>query len=340
MTHLGSLLSFWVLTAFENVAALRLPHSEELVAPKPAVALMLVGKVMDSTGNQSRFVKGETFDIFSVLTGANVDEVESESPSVTEGDAWANIQANLIKPMKETYGYDVDIFLCVDKVVGQVPDGVKVSTFYAQNQQQRANHCARNFIKDNSTYEWVIKARADFLYYRPIPDLREFSGDYIYSRFRHSTNIAHLTSDHVSFRPCTAGGIPKVRDLFYDMGYVNDDAIFVVPKALVPNVFYGVAKDRQVAPKALVHSESEFQDPGRKMPEEVWSKYLCDRGVMSMPLAVAGYPRHDCAGCKHQLYSQDCAKAPINKNCGRDAKDISKLHQMMKERYSQGLDMC
>jgi len=324
-----SLLRFMI--PFGGVTAVRLSTTSQNTTSlihnnNPAVAIMIVGRrlspdeadkldssTMDSNSPMNEILSGLTGeDQLFPMANKQFIGVAKENQ---QDDIWGNMQTSLHSPLSKTY--EVDTILCVDSydIGGSAPLNVQAHAFPAESQLERWHECLKRIVSDK--YEWIIKVRPDYFYYKPIPDLSTFNNNYIYTRFRTAGGIQHLTSDHFSYTycdpGCNAGGI----------GYMNDDMLFVMPASVV-SILNGTSLPKQ-----------HLQVPPSWVPlvwaEGVWSKLLLDAGILTMPLAAPGFPRHDKFG--HHGASAPCADVPVAKNCGDDAMEISDVHETLRDHH-------
>lgn len=328
-----SLVCFMI--SFAGVTALRLSATNQNTQ-KPFVAVMIVGRQLTQDGvSLGHFldITEPNYEINKVLCGLTG---EDESISFVDNDTdieladkssnnekddilgnihdiWGNIQTNLIFPLNKTY--NVDTILCVDGYDEPAPLNVQVHTFPANDQVERWRACLKRIVADK--YEWIIKTRPDYFYYKPIPHPSTLNKNYIYTRFRLAGGIKHLTSEHFSWdycnEKCNADGI----------GYVNDDMLFFMPASLV-NVLNGTSLLKQ----DLKVPESWIPIPGWE--EGQWTRKLIDAGILSMPLAAPGFPRHDRFG--HRKKSEPCAYVPIAKHCSDGAMKIFDVHKTLQRK--------
>lgn len=298
------------------------------------VAVMFVGRALNWEKSEASFLQSANKDsnanektlFFSQFTGTE-DGIPKESAGFhseeeQKDDIWGNMEANLIAPLEKDY--NVDLIVCVDKFEGEPPRGVQVYAFGAKNQQSRFNGCLQR-TNAKSNYKWIVKSRPDFFHYRPIPQLSTLDDKYIYTRFRLAEGIQQLTSDHFSYNYCDEcwhqeNKHEKKNTHATKKGYVNDDMLMVMPASVV-SLLTGTTNSQQ----ALHVPASWINIPG--WAEGKLTKELFNRGVMTMPLAAPGYPRHD--RFSHQASSKPCSVKPVAKHCGADDMKMSDLHKTL-----------
>jgi len=293
----------------------------DVLRDRPRVAVLIVGKSFNSrrmanssslsnASLQDRGAGAGTTDatnMFDFMTGEdNTDDGDTlqfeREPGVVNR-TWDNILNMLIKPVKKTHW--VDVILCIDKKVNDVPPEVThVFAISAPSQEERGLQCLAKIRNNHRTYEWLIKTRPDFMFYRPFPSMTSFLPGYVYTRFRAVAGISNLTSDHFSWDYCTSrcNAGPPGR-----YGYMNDDMVRVVPAALMQFAFRSLGDTTKVKTPQTWIAYKNF-------PHEVGlSLFWLERGIRTMPLACPGYPRH--ARYHHHELSYPCSTVPVKKNC-------------------------
>jgi len=307
------------LNTFNSISGLRVSVPSELkeeVDIKPCVAVLLSGRLLNFDTLQANFMVRKHSSIFEFLTGAEVHDTVDLVPETESLSIWQHIKDNLIKPLSQSLA--VDTYICTDAILGQVPAHVQVYKIEAKRQWERVKACAFRALKEKQ-YDWIVKVRPDFFFYRPFPDVSTFHPDYVYSRFRVASGISGLTSEHFSYDQCTSecnGGIGT--------GYVNDDMILVVPKALMSQIFLDTAV---VTNRSKLRIPPTWISTGMGWREGGWTKDLIKYGALSMPLACPGYPRHD--RHKHKEQSIVCSKQPIEKAVCGEKVPIEDVHQSL-----------
>jgi len=302
-----ALLYFCILV--NQVASIKVdvPRNE------PSVVILFVGRSLtdrlDKTYGSS--------NIFDLMTGEEAGGEEEgdnlgsqlfDSSSGSRSSAssrWWNVVEMLIEPVKKTH--TVDVFICIDRANGQVPAAVsQVFEIPAYSQEQRGAKCASKVLEKDRRYDWLIKARSDFVFYKQFPAMTSFQAGYVYTRFRAVGGVTGLTSDHISFCPCSqncAGGP------LGHIGYVNDDMVRVVPGALMDFAFLGPTSQSSATwdGKPLLHMPKNWIDLIGKEGE--LTRFWIERGILTKPLACPGYPTHD--RYDHKGKSSKCAYKPV-----------------------------
>jgi hypothetical protein len=292
---------------------------------QPRVAILFVGR---SLSNRRLATHGSS-SIFDLMTGeeegTDADRQmfnSSSDPTASDPDVvpgWENTVEMLIEPVKRTHA--VDVFVCVDQANGEVPAEVsQVIQVPGHNQEERGANCLSNITGNGRQYDWLIKIRSDYVFYKPFPAMTSFEPGYVYTRFRSAAGITGLTSDHMSYLPCSkrCSGGPSG-----SIGYVNDDMVRVVPGALMHHAFVDSASDVQDVsmrknvssdgtpllriPQNWVNLEGR---PGLLTLEGKLTWFWLERGILTKPLACPGYPRHDRYGFHGK--SLKCALKPVD----------------------------
>jgi hypothetical protein len=325
---------FYVLCAFIHDAA---SVQMDVIRDKPRVAIMLVGRSMNSrvmtrstniahAPLQTRGVGAGTSNatnIVDFMTGEEYNDAgtqDFETRYDVSDSIWDNIVKMLIDRVKETH--EVDVVVCIDRAVGQVPAEVShVFELNARTQEERGHKCLTELKHQNRRYEWLIKTRPDFMFYKPFPVMSSFHPGYVYTRFRFAGGISGLTSDHFSYDYCTpeCNANPPGHH-----GYMNDDMVRVVPASLMDFAFYTDDDIDDEASKTHETPDTWITFPFRTH-EAGLATFWLDRGILTMPLACPGYPRHGEGHHHHHQLSLTCATKPVKKKCVPDI-PIERVH--------------
>jgi len=234
--------------------------------------------------------------------------------------AWPLFKEHVLESIRSSLGSYPDVVVCADSIVGTLPPEVtRVVNVSTTDQFERARLCYEAVVALRP-YDLYIKTRPDFVFLGDLPDVAAMRPDCIHTRFRHAIGIAGLTSSHFSWDQCNhkCNGMPKTA-----VGYINDDMIWVVPSAVAAKVF--------AADSADGHWQDHLRMPPRWLVapdtlELAFTKRLIGAGVVTEPLAVAGYPLN----CRfnHKQSASPCAKLPVAKDdCGeqRPMREVQEL---------------
>jgi hypothetical protein len=105
-------------------------------------------------------------NIFDLMTGEEEGEegLDAGRQPLSESSGWGNAVEMLIEPVKKTHA--VDVFICTDHASGHVPADVsQVFEVTADGQEARGVHCVSKLKENGRQYEWLIKVRADFIFF-------------------------------------------------------------------------------------------------------------------------------------------------------------------------------
>jgi hypothetical protein len=284
------------------------PH----VSYHPRVAILFVGRSLHARLS----AKHSSANIFDLMTGeegayAGRQMFKSSSdPSASDSNVtpgWENAVEMLIEPVKKTH--TVDVFICIDHAMGQVPAEVsQVFEVPAMNQEERGVKCVSKLKDNGRTYDWLIKARSDFVFYKQFPVMTSFQPGYVYTRFRAIAGITGLTSDHISYLPCSqkcADAPPG------HIGYLNDDMVRVVPGDLTDFAFVDSTSHSNTTSggERLSQIPQNWIDIDSPIEGRI-TRFWLQRGILTKPLACPGYPRHD--HYSHHARSLKCALEPVD----------------------------
>jgi len=255
------------------------------------------------------------------MTGAEENADHERWQRLSRSNGWDNTVKYLVHPIKKTH--DVDIYVCVDQLVGPTPPEVtKVFVISASDQEARGARCLSRLKSDqyspnNTTYDWLIKVRPDFVFHNNFPSMESFKPGYVYTRFRFVQGIGGLTSDHVSWDYCVRSCTGKPSSA---IGYVNDDMIRVVPGDLIDFTFrheWGLEKyaspDKTIKKKFPLINWVDIPDFWN---EGKLTRFWAQHKIFTLPLACMGYPRHDPHGYGHASEAKKCLRTPVKKACG------------------------
>jgi len=278
---------------------------------KPRAVILFVGRSLASRLDATH----DSSTIFDLMTGEEEDDSFGRQLSDSSSSSRASYSSGsdslvemLIEPVQKTH--TVDVFICIDRAIGHVPAVVtQVFEISASSQEQRGAKCVSKLKEGNDRqYDWLIKARSDFVFFKQFPVMTSFEAGYVYTRFRAIAGVTGLTSDHISWCPCSqscAGGPVG------HVGYVNDDMVRVVPGDLMDFAFLGPTSHSSVTwdGKPLLHMPKNWVDMIGKEGE--LTRFWIERGILTKPLACPGYPKHDRYG-QHDKSSK-CAVTPVER---------------------------
>jgi len=220
--------------------------------------------------------------------------------------------------------------VCVDVAWRERNDDItKIFVFDAEDQFQRIHKCYEHVVqKGRVEYDWFLRVRPDFIYIHDFPDPGLFDPHYVYSRFRLAQGIAGLTSDHCSYSFCdgSCNGQPS-----YRAGYRNDDQLWAAPRELADRVFN---VDNLQSEKYYDSYPYGWIVPSMNTnlncPEDLLTKRWLRQKILSMPLAVAGYPLHSYFKDGIYEHSNHCLmNDPVTKWCGANPQSVRDVHGLV-----------
>jgi hypothetical protein len=294
---------------------------------EPRAAILFVGRSL-----HDRFAATQrSANIFDLMTGEEEGEEgfgARSGPSASESSGWGNMVEMLIEPVKKTH--TVDVFICIDHAIGKVPADVsQVFEVTGDSQERRGVNCVSKLKSelevDSRRYDWLINLRADFIFFKKFPAMTSFQPGYVHTRFRGIEGVSGLTSDHISYTPCLQRKCPSLSGPPGHIGYVNDDMVRVVPGALIDFAFKDVRSNATPAGERLLHMPKNWtQMIGI---EGELTRFWLERGILTKPLACAGYPNHD--RYHHHDKAAPCALHPTKMiNCTSDV-TIESAHKAL-----------
>lgn len=302
---------------------------------KPSVAIMVVGRSL----NHRESAQENATNLIDSMTGAEEDTDYERRQRLSGSNGWENTVKYLIRPIKQTHL--VDVYVCVDKVEGLAPPEVKeVFVIEAPHQEARGARCVSRLKSalrspSNTTYDWLIKVRPDFVFHNNFPKMASFTPGYVHTRFRFVQGIGGLTSDHVSWDYCVRSCTGKPSNA---IGYVNDDMIRVVPGDLIDFAFrheWGLEQyaspDKTIKKKFPLLNWVDIPDHWN---EGKLTRFWAQHKIFTLPLACIGYPRHSFYG--HSSEIAHCLRSPVKKTCGGNLK-IEVAHRAINLSHQEAL---
>jgi len=307
---------------------------------KPSVAVMFVGR----TVNHREAARESTTNLIDSMTGAEEDADSEGWQRLSASGAWDSTVKYLIRPIKRTH--EVDIYVCVDTAGGLAPPEVKkVFVISATDQEARGARCVSRLKSPlynpiNTTYDWLIKVRPDFIFFNTFPIMTSFKPGYVYTRFRSVQGIGGLTSAHVSWDYCvhSCTGMPSSA-----VGYVNDDMIRVVPGDLIDFTFHHEWGLEQYASPDKTTKKNfpllNWVDIPGHWNEGKLTRFWAQHKIFTLPLACMGYPRYDPHGYGHSSEIARCIHSPVKKACGGNV-NIELAHRAINQSHQEALSMA
>jgi len=276
--------------------------THNVVSDLPRIAVMISGVAFEE--RERRVLGGNIVD--HMTEEEDYQGEESIISRQQEGPRpWDTFIEHVVRPLKRDFHDRVDIFVCTNKIEGDVPEEItaaftiNITNRTAQSMQQfdRAKACFSNVRGFGRKYTYFMKVRPDFVFLTDVDDYSELRRDCMHTRFKNAWNIDGMKRCHsqLLYRHCVSCNGMGSRALMYGearFGWIVDDMVFVAPFELAESVFMAGEEIQHLATHDIPHRVRWITKGDlHATTEGKLTNALVLKKVPVCPLCITGWPK-------------------------------------------------